>query len=161
MLLKHSTTETRSSVTEKRVLLLLNNNLAEELRNVVHALSDAELLFAAPVIDERCIRDVAIHVHRPVLAATAIVTGRAWPPRPSVPTDNAALQALLNEMADEINQWLSDVDEEMLAKPVTLRWGDFATGSEAILNSLAHGFVHVGAIQGIRAIGGFPLPAET
>ena len=148
-------------MTEKRILLLLNHNLTEELYNVVHDLSDTELLYVAPTIDERSICDVAIHVHRPVLAATAVVTGRAWPPRPSWPTDGAALQALLTAMADEINRWLSNVDEEMLSLPVTLRWGYFATGSEAILNSLVHGFVHVGVIRGIRAIGGFPLPAVT
>ncbi|MEZ4861386.1 MAG: hypothetical protein R3C14_08770 [Caldilineaceae bacterium] len=147
-------------MTEKRILLLLNKNLAEEVRNMVHDLSDTEILFVAPAIDERCIRDVAIHVHRPVLAATAVVTGRAWPPRPSWPTDGAELQVLLKEMAEQISDWLRNADEAMLSQPVTLRWGDFATGSGAILNSLVHGFVHVGAIRGIRAIGDFPLSPE-
>ncbi len=40
-------------------------------------LTDAEFLCVASTIEERYILDVAIHVRRPVLAATAVVTGRA------------------------------------------------------------------------------------
>ena len=147
-------------MSEKSILLSMNVALTKELRYVVSDLTDSQVTFSAPVLDARSILDVAIHVHRPVLAATAIVTGREWPVRPPWPSDHAALQCLLNQMSEQINDWLLGVDDEVLAMPVELRWGKFETGSEAIVNSLVHGFVHVGAIRGIRAIGGFPVPPE-
>lgn len=147
-------------MSEKSILLSMNLALTQELSYVTSDLTDSQVAFSAPAIDARSILDVAIHVHRPVLAATAIVTGREWPARPPWPGDHAALQRLLNHMSEQITEWLLGVDDAVLTMPVELRWGKFETGSEALVNSLVHGFVHVGAIRGIRAIGGFPVPPE-
>lgn len=146
---------------DKETLLLMNTALTRELQIAIGDLTDAQVNFAAPAIDTRSILDVAIHVHRPVLAATAIVTGREWPARPPWPKGSKELTLLLNEMSEQIQGWLDVADDLVFTQPVTLRWGTFNTGTEAIINSLVHGFIHIGAIRGIRAIGGFPTPSTT
>ncbi len=145
---------------EKSILRSMNKALKMELQKVIHDLTDTEIGYSAPSIDERSICDVAIHAHRPLLAVASVITGREWPARPPRPKDCVALGVLLGEMAEQIDEWLVESDDRVLSKPVTLRWGDFPTGTEAMINSLTHGFVHVGAIRGIRALGGFPTPPE-
>ncbi len=147
-------------MTGKNILIAMNTSLTRELAGVVCDLTDTQLQFSAPTIDARSILDVAIHVHRPVLAATAVITGREWPERPPWPKTSVALTQLLTEMSQQVNDWISEADDTVFTKPVKLRWGHFDTGNGAMLNSLVHGFIHVGAIQGIRGIGGFPTTPE-
>lgn len=130
-------------------LLTTHNALVKELKLAIQGL-----------IDARCLRDVAIHAQRPVLAAAAVVAGYEWPPRPVLPETCAELHMLVDEMTAQIDLWLRETPDARLLGEVTLRWGTFPTGTEALINSLAHGLVHVGAIRGIRALGGFPLPPE-
>ena len=148
-------------MTGKSILIAMNSSLAKELGDVIYDLTDTQINFSAPTIDARSIRDVAIHAHRPVLAATAIITGRQWPACPPWPKTSEALKQLLNEMSQQVNDWIIDADDIVFMKPVELRWGQFKTGDDAMLNSLVHGFIHTGAIRGIRAIGGFPTTPET
>lgn len=143
----------------RALLLTTHRHLGKELQSALVELTDTHLLYCASTIDERPLREVAIHVERPVLAATAIVVGQPWPARPTLPTSVAALQVLLADMAQQVEIWLAATSEESLVQPVTLRWGEFATGADALVNALTHGFVHVGALRGIRAMGGFPTPA--
>lgn len=142
----------------RAVLLTTEQYLVKELQEALAALEEANLHYCAPAIDERPVREVAIHAIRPVLAAMAIVAGQEWPPRPALPETVDELQALLTAMDQQIAAWLQATAEEILLQPVALRWGHFDTGADALVNALAHGFVHIGAIRGIRAIGGFPAP---
>ena len=41
-----------------------------------------------------------------------------------------------------------------------LPWEPATTGQAALTQCLAHGFVHIGEIKGIRALAGFPCPPE-
>ena len=147
-------------MTGKSILIAMNCSLAKELDEVLGDLTDPQINFSAPAIDARPIVDVAIHVHRPVLAATAIITGREWPARPPWPKTAEALKQLLTDISQQVNDWIIEADERVFSRPVELRWGYFNTGYEAMINSLVHGFIHIGAIRGIRAIGGFPTTPE-
>ncbi len=142
------------------VLIIANHQLLAALEEALADLCDKHIHYHAPLLDERSIRDVAIHAYRPVLAAVAVVADQPWPPRPLLPTSLRDLQTLLRSMHIQIDAWLTQLPHHLLVQPVTLRWGAYATGAEAITGSLTHGFVHTGAIRGIRAIGGFPCPPE-
>lgn len=138
----------------------MNQYLTQELAVALVGLIVHQIRYQAPATVERCIRDVAIHAHLPVLATAAIVAGYEWPPRPVPPESVNDLTTLLNQMAYQIEQWLSEVPLEVFLQPVELRWGPFSTGAEALANSLVPGLVHAGVIRGIRAISGFPTPPE-
>lgn len=147
-------------MTVRITLRTMNQYLAQELDASLVGLTDRQILYRAPAIDERCIRDIAIHAHRPVLAVATTVAGYPWPSRPILSESVSHLYSLLDEMAEQVEQWLSEASDEAYIQPVDLRWGTYSTGAQALINSLAHGLVHAGAIRGVRAIGGFPTPPE-
>ncbi len=138
----------------------LNRQLAAAIADVLLGLTDDQRAFVAPALDARPFGEVVVHAYRPLLAATGVVAGRDWPPRRSQPATVAALDALVAAMVAEVDALLAQLAGEALARPVTLRWGPRASGLDALNNCLAHGFVHVGACRGTRAIGGFPVPPE-
>jgi hypothetical protein len=145
---------------ERNVLGAANAQLLAALEVSLAGVRDDQILFVAPALDERPLRDVVIHAYRPVLAAAAVIAGHPWPPRPDPPRSIAELQSLLADMASQINQWLAEIPTQAFTQSITLRWGKYETGIEAIVESIAHGLVHAGVIYGIRAAGGFPVPPE-
>ena len=145
---------------ELGVLSIANHQLLAALEAALVDVRDEHIHYSAPVLDERSIRDIAIHTYRPVLAVVAVIADQPWPPRPLLPTSLSDLYALLRSMHTQIDLWLPQLPHPVLLQPVTLPWGFYKTGTEAITGSFAHGFVHTGVILGIRAIGGFPCPPE-
>lgn len=144
----------------RAALLVMNRELHRALGDVFVGLTDNHLMFIAPALDARPFGEVVVHAYRPVLAATCVVAGREWPSRRPRPTTAPALGGLVEAMVAEVDGLLAGLADEALARPVTLRWGAHESGLDAIATCLAHGFVHVGALRGARASGGFPTPAE-
>ena len=138
----------------------MNRSLAMAITTVLDGRIDDHLAFVAPTLDLRPFGEVVVHAYRPVLAATCIVAGRTWPARQPQPTTIPALQDLVGAMVAQVDDLLADLSDEALAAPVLLRWGWHPSGLDAINGCLAHGFVHVGVLRGISAMGGFPTRAE-
>ena len=139
----------------------INDRLDDSLRHVVEGLTDEQLLYRAPAIDERSIEEVAIHAYGSLLGFAATVAGKPWPATPVMPDKAADLISQLNEMYFMIDEILAALAESALEQEFTLPWGQKIKGLDALADGLVHGLVHVGMIIGIRAIGGFPTPPET
>jgi hypothetical protein len=144
----------------RAVLLTLNDQLYRALFAVLTPITDEQIRFVAPTIDRRSIRDVAIHTYRPVLAVACVATNHPWPPRPQNPHSVDELLTLLESMHIQIQDLFEELHDEMLARPIALPWVERINCLEALLESLGHGLQHVGALQGIRALGGFPVQLE-
>jgi hypothetical protein len=124
-------------------------------------LTDEQIAYSAPQIDTRNIRDVAIHAYRPVLAVACLIAGREWPNRPQLPENVEDLLILLQAMHTQITNLLTvDITSKMLERTISLPWNKEQDAAAALIESIGHGLLHIGNIQGIRAIGGFPTPAE-
>lgn len=144
----------------RAILLNLNDQLYRALFSVLTPISDEQILYTAPTIDRRCIRDVAIHAYRPVLAVACVATNQPWPSRPQVPRGVDELLTLLESMHIQIEDLFEELHDDLLVRPITLPWAEQINCLEALLESLAHGLQHVGALQGMRALGGFPTAPE-
>ncbi len=141
-------------------LRAVNQKLGDSLGEVLAGLDDVQIQYGAPAIDARSIAQVAIHIYDGVLGFTSAVAGVAWPAEPAAPGTATELRALLDALRVQVDALLAGLPEGALEREVTLPWGETLRGLEAIAGSLAHGFVHVGSIGGMRAIGGFPTPPE-
>lgn len=141
-------------------LVRMNAELKAAIGDALDGLIDEQIRFAAPALDSRGIDQVAVHAYRPVLAVACVVAGEDWPERDPDPPDLPGLMRLLEAMYARVDALLTQLPSESLARTISLRWASEIGALEALVNVLAHGFVHVGAIRGIRAIGGFPPPAE-
>ena len=144
----------------KAVLLTLNEQLYRALFAVLTPFSDTQILYVALSIDRRTLRDVAIHAYRPVLAVACVASDHPWPPRPQTPRSVDELLTLLESMHIQIEDLFAQLHDEMLVRRISLPWVEGINCLEALLESLAHGLQHVGTLQGIRALGGFPVPLE-
>ncbi|HEU0001432.1 MAG TPA: DinB family protein [Ktedonobacteraceae bacterium] len=142
-------------------LRAINDRLNASLRQVVEELTDEQLLYRAPAIDERSLEEVAFHAYESLLEFAATVEGKPWPAAPVVPDTAAGIISQLNEMSLMVDEILMALPESALEQEVTLLWGQQIKGLDAIADGLEHGLIHVGTIKGIRAIGGFPTPPET
>lgn len=141
-------------------LSLFHERLYQDLINILADLTDIQLEYAAPQIDNRCMRDVAIHAYRPVLAVACVLADDEWPVRPILPTATDELLQLLHCMRLSIDDRLARLAAPALEQTISLPWQQQQRGLDAMIDCLTHGLLHVGAIQGIRAFGGFPTPAE-
>ena len=141
-------------------LRTMNDHFHASLMRVLSDMTDDQMLWCAVAVDARSIRDVAIHAYRALLAATTVVAEVAWPSKPVLPPTVPDLLSLLDAMHAQIDELLMHVPDDAWETTVTLPWAQQIGSLEALTGCLAHGFVHVGAIQGIRAIGGFPTPPE-
>ena len=141
----------------KPILSYLHSQLYEGLIVILTDLTDQQLEYQAPDIDTRSIRDVAMHAYRPVLAIACVLAGEEWPVRPHVPDSKDELFALLQTMHTHIDECLMRIPIGKLEETISLPWDQSKSGLEALAGSFMHGMQHVGAIQGIRACGGFPL----
>jgi hypothetical protein len=152
--------EVEKRIHTRAVLLTLNDQLYRALFAVLTPITDEQILYIAPSIDRRCIRDVAIHAYRPVLAVACVAANHSWPARPLLSRSVDELFTLLESMHIQIEDLFEELHDEMLARPISLPWVERINCLEALLESLGHGLQHVGALQGIRALGGFPVRLE-
>lgn len=146
--------------TNTQALRAMNDHLNMELRHVIEGLTDEQLLYCAPAIDEHSLEEVALHAYESLLGFAATISGKPWPEAVVVPDKAANLITQLNEMYLMVDEILSALPANALEQEYTLPWGQQIKGLAAIADGLSHGFVHVGAIMGIRTIGGFPVPPE-
>jgi hypothetical protein len=80
-----------------------------------------------------------------------------WPPRLAQPDSAAALLTLLDTLLAQVDELVSGLSADDLDKDVTFPWGQQQAG-DALSASLVHALTHAGGLQGIRALGGFPVP---
>lgn len=134
--------------------------LYHHLVNVLTDLSDEQLAYAAPLIDERPLREVALHAYRPLLAVACVACGEEWPPRVSVPTTKEGFLDLLQTMRTRIDALIERLPSDAVERTISLPWQAQQNMIDAFNQNIGHGMFHIGSIAGIRAWGGFPLPAE-
>jgi len=129
---------------------------------MLNDLSDEQIRYTAAILDGRTIAGIAMHAYGSVLFFANIMVGTVMerPERPLEPTTAAALLELIDAVHDQIEQKLASLPDGTLDQPYKMPWGQELNGLEALSGVLAHSLVHVGNIQGVRAIGGFPTPPE-
>lgn len=147
-------------MSDASLLRALNDQARNFMRMMVTGLSDEQVRYSAPAIDERSIAGVVLHAYSSMYMLAHSFADKQWPAMPAVPTTTADLLKLLDEMHDRADQALAEMSEGAMEKLYTMPWGQKWTGAEASAAALGHCFMHAGAIQGIRALGGFPTPPE-
>lgn len=123
-------------------------------------ISDEQIHYCAPAIDGRPITGVAVHAYCGTLMFANAVAGKGRSEMPAVPATTADSLALLNSTHEQLDAILAHLPDGALEQKYKMPWGQELTGADAFAGALAHGLVHAGHIQGIRAIGGFPTPPE-
>jgi uncharacterized damage-inducible protein DinB len=141
-----------------------NTRVKNMLLRVVEDLSDEQIHYSAPAIDKRSIANVVIHGYGSVVGVALLMTGttdfrQAMAP-PQIETAQELIEQI-NRMHERVEQVLASLPEDALAQQVRLPMGREMVGSDAYAWAAAHSIFHAGAIQGIRAIGGFPTPPES
>ena len=147
-------------------IIATNSRLQWWLHHTLSDLTPEQLEYSAPAIDDRPIAEVAMHAVTILLGYTLVVTGRdlpvedfptdRWPPRLARPGSASELVAALDALLAQVDELLSGLPDGELDKEVTFPDGKPQAG-DALSAGLTHALTHVGAIAGIRAIGGFPL----
>lgn len=79
----------------KAQLVSLHSYLYQNLVNVLIDLTDEQLAYSAPLIDQRHLREVALHAYRPLLAVACVACGEEWPHRAPLPATKEAFLDLL------------------------------------------------------------------
>lgn len=146
---------------DAQLLRALNNHIRIFFHRVLEGLSDEQINYSTPAIDGRSIAAIVLHAYSGVFIFSSVIAGKARPTIPTTPTTIANLLALIDQMHDETDQALTALPAEALEQTYTMPWGQKMSGVEALTGALAHNFIHIGNIQGIRAIGGFPTPPES
>lgn len=144
----------------KMALLALNSRLGADLARVLLGVDDDRIFYSAPAIDARPIVEVAIHAYSTLLGAASTVAGAGWPSDPQPPASAAELLATIDAMRERVEELIYGLPDDTLGTDITLPWGQRVGALDAIADGLAHGFGHVGALAGMRAMGGFPTPPE-
>ena len=144
----------------KPVLLALNARLGADLARELLGVDDDRLLYSAPAIDARPISEVAIHAYHSLLGFTSVVAGLRWPSDPPPPASATELLATVDAMRERVAQLIAGLPDAVLETEIVLPWGQRVGALDAIADGVAHGFGHVGALAGIRAMGGFPTPSD-
>jgi hypothetical protein len=140
----------------------LNNRVKDVLLRAVGDLSDEQIHYSAPAIDKRSIADVAIHGYGSLLGVALLMTGRTeFRQAPPTPETAQKLIERINRIHERVEKVLAGLSEDALMRHLKLPTGHEMAGSDAYAWAAAHGCFHAGAIQGIRAIGGFPTPPES
>jgi len=148
-------------------IVATNNRLKWWFHHTLSDLTPEQLHYSTPVLDDRPILEVAIHAITILFGTATVIAGKewslddypldGWPPKLARPTLAAELVAMLDALLAQVDESLANVSDDALDKEVTLPWGQQGAG-DALSASLTHALTHVGGIQGIRAIGGFPVP---
>lgn len=153
----------------KTVLLTLNERFHAALTGALGDLTDEQIYAIAPAIDQRPLLEVARHAYSNLLGVLAVAAGHEWSltqwplsdwpvDEPHPVTTGAFLDRLVSLHAQAVG-FLEALSTERLDEEVTLPWGS-QQATEAIIDILVHGLHHVGALNGIRAIAGFPTPPD-
>jgi hypothetical protein len=148
------------SMETKTILSYLHSQLYDDLIAILTDLTDQQLEYKAPQIDTRSIRDVAIHAYRPVFAIACVLAGEEWPVRPQLPVTKYELFDLFQTMRTHIDECIIRIPFDKLDEIISLPWNQQQSRLEALAGSFMHGMQHIGAVQGIRAFGGFSTPPE-
>jgi hypothetical protein len=151
----------------KTFVIATNGRLKWWLHHTLEDLSPEQLDYRTPLIDDRPIAEVAMHATVILLGNTLVAAGKqwelqdypldGWPPRLARPASAAELIATLDTLLAQVDEVVSRLSESDLERDVTFPWGQQQAG-DALSAGLAHALTHAGAIAGIRAIGGFPVP---
>ena len=148
-------------------LIATNGRLQWWLHHTLSDLTPEQLQYSAPAIDDRPIVEVAMHAITILLGYATVVAGRdwpvedyppdRWPPRLARPDSATELVVTLDALLAQVDELVTKLPDDHLDKEVTFPFGQQQAG-DALSAGLTHALMHVGAITGIRAIGGFPLP---
>ena len=131
------------------------------LCGMVADLNDEQIARHAPAIDERSIAGVTIHAYVSAFYMVFPLAGKDWPTMSAEPPATTAdLLSTLDDMHARVKELLADLPAGALEKMYDMPWGVQWQGRQAMVSALAHALVHAGAIQGMRAMLGFPTPPE-
>src|SRR5690348_15268632 len=114
-----------------------NDRLKISLYRVIEDLTNDQLEYVAPTIDERSIAEVAIHANESLLGFTLCASGQPWPEPQNIPLTVAGLLLRFNEVHELIDQTLANLPEGSLEQTFTLPWGQEMAAFEAIADGLA------------------------
>jgi DinB superfamily len=150
-------------------IIASNGRLKWWLHHTLEDLSPEQLHYRTPLIDDRPIAEVAMHAAVILLGHALVAAGKSWPledfpldgwpPRLAQPDSAAALLTLLDALLAQVDELVSRFSADGLDKDVTFPWGQQQAG-DALSAGLVHALTHAGGLQGIRALGGFPVPPE-
>ncbi|MDQ6661569.1 MAG: DinB family protein [Chloroflexota bacterium] len=143
------------------MLRSLNNLVRVFLHRMVEGLSDEQVRYSAPNIDRRPIAGVVVHAYRGAFMLASVFAGQGRSALPTEPTTAAEVLSFVDRTHAHVDQILAHLPDGALDKLYKMPWGQELNGLEALTGALAHGILHAGNIQGIRAIGGFPTPPES
>ena len=157
---KSGASKRNDTMETKTILSYLHSQLYDSLITILTDLMDQQLEYNASQIDTRSISDVALHAYRPVFAIACVLAGEEWPVRPQLPVAKNELFDLFQTMRTHIDECIIHIPFAKLDEIISLPWNQQQSGLEAFVGSFMHGMQHIGAIQGIRAFGEFPMPPE-
>lgn len=141
-------------------LRVLNDRLLASLHRALVHLTDEQLRYRVPTLDKRTIAAIAMHAYESLYGFVSVVAGKAWPASESVPSTTTELLARVDALHETVDRILLKLPVSTLTHNITMPWGQELVGLDALADSVAHGLVHAGVIEGIRAHGGFPIPPE-
>ncbi len=152
----------------KTFIIATNNRLKWWFHHTLDDLSPEQLHYRTPLIDDRPIAEVAMHATVILLGNALVAAGRdwsledypldGWPPRLAQPDSAAALVATLDALLAQVDELVTNIPDGELDREVILPGWQPQAG-DALSAGLVHALTHVGGIAGIRALGGFPVPA--
>jgi hypothetical protein len=151
----------------KTFVIATNGRLKWWLHHTLEDLSPDQLHYRTPLIDDRPIAEVAMHATVILLGNALVAAGQhwelqeypldSWPPKLAQPDSAAALVSMLDTLLAQVDELVQQIPTDALDKEVTFSWGQQQAG-DALSAGLVHALTHAGAIEGIRALGGFPVP---
>ena len=151
----------------KTFVIATNGRLKWWLHHTLEDLSPEQLHYRTPLVDDRPIAEVAMHATVILLGNALVATGKpwpledypldGWPPKLAQPDSAAALVSMLDTLLAQVDELVQQIPADALDKDVTFPWGQQQAG-DALSAGLVHALTHAGAMEGIRALGGFPVP---
>jgi hypothetical protein len=151
----------------KTFVIATNGRLKWWLHHTLEDLSPDQLYYRTPLVDDRPIAEVAMHATVILLGNALVAAGQhwelqeypldGWPPKLAQPDSAAALVSMLDTLLAQVDELVQQIPADALDKEVTFSWGQQQAG-DALSAGLVHALTHAGAIEGIRALGGFPVP---
>ena len=148
-------------------IIATNSRLKWWLHHTLEDLSPEHLHYRTPLIDDRPIAEVAMHAAVILLGNALVAAGKiwsledypldGWPPKLAQPDSAAALIATLDTLLAQVDELVISLPDGGFGQEVTFSWGQQQAG-DALSAGLVHALTHAGGIEGIRAIGGFPVP---
>ncbi len=151
----------------KAFIIATNGRLKWWLHHTLEDLTPEQLRYRTPLIDDRPIAEVAMHSAVILLGNALVAAGKhwsledypldGWPPRLAQPDSAAALVETLDALLAQVDELVEQIPADALDKEVTFPWGQ-QQAADALSAGLVHALTHAGGLQGIRALGGFPVP---